>query len=128
MMMQGARNKSDMYGWTDGVAYTDLEIVENSYVRTADGVITNYNGWNRTGYVPCNGCSSITFPPMPQGDTPKSNRFYDINKNPISGAGITLSQSASVNIAVPANAYYFIISSNKTALPICINAGIVPHA
>lgn len=127
-MLQSARNKSDMYGWTDGIAYTDLDIIENSYVRSSDGVIFPYNGWNRTGYVPCNGCSSITFPPMPQGDTPRSNRFYDANKNPLSGAIITLSTVNATTVTVPEGAYYFIISSKASALASCINAGIIPHA
>lgn len=120
--------KSDMDGWTDGVAYTDLEIVQNEYARASDGSIQSYNGWNRTGYVPCDGASSLIVPPMPQEESGRvmSNWFYDENHNPVNG--FTLSRTESTTVTVPATAKYFIVSSNAAALASCIGAGIVPHA
>lgn len=119
---------SDMDGWTDGVAYTDLEVVQNEYVKATDGSIQSYNGWNRTGYVPCDGASSLTVPPMPQEETARvlSNWFYDENHNPVNG--FQLSRTESTTVTVPATAKYFIVSSNAAALASCIGAGIVPHA
>ena len=131
MMLQGAGGKSDMNGWTDGVAYTDLTVVKNSYVKASNGAFTAYSGWDRTSYVPCDGCSSITFPPCPQGaGTPDSNRFYDANKVVVGGNtdNFSLSKTVSTTITVPATAAYFAISSEAAALASCINAGIVPHA
>lgn len=120
--------KSDMDGWTDGVAYTDLTIVNNSYVTKAAGTITAYNGWDRTGYVPCDGALVLIFPPMPQssesGDTASSNWFYGANNAPVSQ--VTLSKTKTKRIAVPSNATHFIISSDSAALASCISGGIVP--
>lgn len=119
--------KSDMNQWMDGVPYTDLTVVQNSYVAEANGAIRAYNGWNRTGYVPCNGASAITFPAMPQNQyTPTSNWFYDENNTPVSQ--FTLSKTEEKTVSVPGTAHYFIISSESAALATCIEDGIVPHA
>lgn len=119
--------KSDMNQWMDGVPYTDLTVVQNSYVAEANGAIGAYNGWNRTGYVPCNGASAITFPAMPQNQyTPTSNWFYDENNTPVSQ--FTLSKTEEKTVSVPGTAHYFIISSESAALATCIEDGIVPHA
>lgn len=121
--------KSDMNGWADGVAYTDLTIIENEYYQSSDGSIQSYSGWNRTGYVPCNGASTITFPILPQHDVttnPGSNAFFTENHTYISA--IKLSKTVAKTITVPANAYYFGISSDAEALATCIENGIVPHA
>ena len=121
--------KSDMEGWSDGIAYTNVEIVENSYVASATGVINNYNGWNRTGYVPCNGASKISFPPLSGAGSPntKSSWFYDQNKQPVGDGPIWLSQTNTIEVDVPSGAYYFIISCTASALAACVNAGIVPY-
>lgn len=119
---------SDMNGWTDGVAYTNLTIVENEYVAKGSGAIISYTGWNRTGYVPCDGASSITFPPLPEtGGSAQSNAFYSANHDVVE-KGVSLSRTETVTINVPATATYFIISSDASALTSCINAGIVPNA
>lgn len=120
--------KSDMNGWTDGVAYTDLTIIENQYYQASDGSIKNYTDWNRTGYVPCNGASSITFAAMPQtsgGAGGQSNAFFKEDKTWIQG--ITISKTEETTVSVPENAYYFGISSEAAALATCIGNGIVPH-
>ena len=124
--------KSDMDGWTDGVAYTDLEVVQNQYFAANTGIISNYSGWDRTGYVPCDGCSSITFPPMTGASSTElaSNRFFDADFNMVGGREefIKLSATESKNITVPSTAAYFGISSRSAPLAACIADGIVPHA
>lgn len=120
------QDKSDMNGWTNGVAYTNLEIVQNEYCAQATGAFSHYDGWDRTGYVPCNGASSIVFPPVPQeSGTVTSNNFFTENHVRISY--ITLSKTDPTTITVPSNAYYFVISSDSAAVASCINAGIVPY-
>lgn len=126
-----AKGKSDMDGWTDGVSYTDLTIVQNEYCQAITGNFMSYNGWDRTGYVPCNGASTITFPPMPQSDgAPDSNRFFKEDKTVYGSRSdkIELSKTESTTITVPSEAYYFVISSESAALASCIGGGIVPNA
>lgn len=125
--------KSDMNGWYAEIPYTDLEIVENSYVATQNGVINSYSGWNRTGYIPCHGVLVLNIPPIPEASaSAKSNWFYDENKNPLSNvsqigsANSGLSKTEFTYVVVPENAYYFILSSEAEALASCVNAGLVP--
>ena len=115
--------------WYDGAAYENLTIVQNEYVKSADGTFVTYAGWDRTGYVYCEGASSITFPPMPEEGSGivQSSAFYQ-NNTGTRITKITLSRTESTTVNVPSNAKYFAISSNKAALAACINAGIVPHA
>ena len=118
--------KSDMNGWTDGVAYTDLEIVPNEYVSNTDGSFIAYTGWNRTGYVPCDGASKITIPPMGgSGANPNYNAFYTSDHQFIS-TFVTKHSEDSV-VTVPANAYYFIISESASHVNTMINTGIIPN-
>lgn len=123
--------KSDMNGWSDGIAYTNLTIVQNEYAKASNGALTPYDGWDRTGYVPCDGASTITFPAMPYTGTGRnlSNWFYTENKTPLSGGsnGFTLNKTEPTVITVPQDAYYYIISCSRDALASCINGGIVPH-
>ena len=132
MAQAKAGGKSDMNGWTDGVAYTDLTIVQNSYVQRTNGEFKGFNGWDRTGYVPCDGASSITFPPCNQieAGNVSSNWFYKQDKTPLAGGTdlpFVLSRTSPTTIMVPTGAYYFVISSDSAPLAACINAGIVPH-
>lgn len=114
-------------GWEDGVPYENLTVIENSYAESSTGRIKSYNGWNRTDYVPCAGASTITFSQMPQNSMePTSNCFYNANKEFISN--FQLSRTQSKSIEVPANAAYFIISSEANGLTTCLNGGITPHA
>ena len=118
---------SDMYGWANGVAYADLTIVEGEYVRRTDGSFISYTGWNRTGYVPCDGCGTITFPPMPQvSEQPFSNVFFDANHDRVDY--FTLNKTTSATITVPSTAAFFVLSSEAAALSSCISGGIVPHS
>lgn len=121
------QGKSDMDGWADGIAYTDLEIVQNEYVSNTDGSFLSYNGWNRTGYVPCNGASTITIPPMGgTGTDPSYNAFYTSDHQFIS-TFVTKHSENSV-VTVPSNAYYFVISESVAHMNTMINAGIIPNA
>ena len=120
---------SGMDGWTDGVAYRNLEIVQNEYCKAADGSFVSYNGWDRTGYVPCDGAGSITFPPFTGASSVSacgSNRFFDQNHNVVTGQ-ITLSLTETKTIIVPSGAYYFVLSCESAPLAACINDGIIPH-
>lgn len=120
-------SKSDMNGWADGIAYTDLEIVANSYISSTDGTFIAYNGWSRTGYVPCNGASTITIPPMGgSGTNPNYNAFYDRDHQFMST--FRTQHTGDAVITVPSNAYYFIISESTAHVNTMINAGIVPNA
>lgn len=127
MMTQGGGNgKSDMNGWTDGVPYTDLEVVKNSYYN--NGVPANYNNWDRTGYVPCSGAGSITFPPMPVGGATSYlywNYFFDASKNKISA--ITMSNDQSITVNVPANAAFWGASCYYAYLLNFLGGNIIPH-
>ncbi len=125
----GGGGSSDMHGWTDGVPYTDLTIVKNEYCQASSGRFLPYEGWDRTDYVPCNGASSITFPPLNQHDSGavSSNGFFDENHIFITGS-LVLSRTESTTVTVPSNAYYFVISCESEPLETCINTGVIPHA
>ncbi|MBR3346273.1 MAG: BppU family phage baseplate upper protein [Solobacterium sp.] len=116
--------------WYDGVAYEDLTIVANEYVKYNNGTFVAYNGWSRTGFVYCEGASSITFPPIPESGSgaPQSTAFYSDNSTGTRIKAFQLSKTQSTTVTVPSNAKYFAISSNTSALNSCIEAGIVPNA
>lgn len=119
---------SDMDGWTDGVAYQNLTIVQNSYVKAANGSFASYSGWDRTGYVPCENASTIEFPPYTNARPADSgsNAFYDTNKHFISSFDV--GNSARTTVTVPSNACYFAISTVTGVLQQCIADGIIPNA
>ena len=123
---------SDMNHWTDGVAYTDLDIVENEYVKSNNGRFAPYNGWSRTGFVYCEGASTITFPACNDGSGGSSvineNGWYSTND--VSGyiSKMSLGKWNEQTVTVPENAKYFVISCTDQGLADCIAAGIVPHA
>lgn len=116
--------------WYDGVAYEDLTIVANEYVKYNNGTFVAYNGWSRTGFVYCEGASSIVFPPIPESGSgnPQSTAFYSNNDTSTRIKAFQLSKTVSTTVTVPSNAKYFAISSNTSALNSCIEAGIVPNA
>ena len=123
----GGGGRSDMNGWTDGVAYTDLEIVQNEYVDNADGSFDPYDGWNRTGYVPIDGASSLTIPQMSgYGGASRYNAFYTQNHTFISAFAMEHTQS--VTVTVPSNAYYFVLSETASQLNQILTDGVVPNA
>lgn len=119
---------SDMDGWTSGVPYTNLEVVQNEYSKQTSGEFLPYTGWDRTGYVPCDGASTIVFPPMALSDLegqPTSNNFYTSEHTRINY--FSLSRTESTTITVPSNAAYFVISGSRTAFNDCIANGITPY-
>lgn len=125
---------SDMTHWADGVAYSNLDVVANQYVRNSDGAIVNYNGWDRTGYVYCQGASTITFNPF-QTTTgvvdSGSNYFFASDYSPISAFKITLSSGGNTikQISVPSNAVYFAISQESAVLANYLSGdNMIPHA
>ena len=124
--------KSDMNGWADGIAYTDLEIVSNEYVRSNNGQFAAYNGWSRTGFVYCEGASTITFPPCASdsGGSTIINENGWYTTNDVSGyiSKMGISKTTTKTVTVPENAKYFVISATDQGLADCIAAGIVPHA
>lgn len=120
--------RSDMDGWTDGIPYTILEIVNNSYVKKNDGGIATYSGWNRTGFVPCDGALNIIIPPFTGSadtDAGEYNWFYDSSKNPVSK--ITASKTDRTIISVPSTANYFVLSQASAVLNNVLNGEIVPN-
>lgn len=125
MAQAKAGGKSDMNGWTDGVPYTDLEIIKNSYYASSNGTIASYNGWDRTSkYVPCHGASSLSLPLVKNNDY--CNWFFDENGNAISKFNFNSESAKTVN--VPSNAYTFGISLSSNKLKKAIEDGIIPNA
>lgn len=120
--------KSDMNGWTDGVAYTDLEVVADSYYTNSGG-ISPYNGWNRTGMVPCDGATSITLKANGNGSSSKDFCwFFDANKVKIQRFNVGISRDNDIIETVPSGAYFFGISASAAIVTAQINAGIIPNA
>lgn len=86
------------------------ELIANSYVDNTDGsIVSGYNNWSRTDYIPVSQYSNII---ASYGAFASNyNCFYDVNKNFILSFRV---EQNSKNIVVPANAY-FVIFSNQTA-------------
>ena len=127
MMMQSAAGKSDMHGWSNGIAYTDIVVVKNQYVGT-NGAFTQYTGWDRTGYVPCNGAATLEVPKLSGsgGDTQycafyTEDHTYIRKFNVAHGTGYTV-------VSVPANAYYFVLSETAASLAYWLETGVIPRA
>ena len=117
---------SDMTHWTDGIKYTNIDVVENSYYSN-QGAIAAYNGWSRTGYIPIDGASTIVFDPIAisRGLDRNYNWFFDANKTPISGFS---TDATATTVTVPENAHYFGISGETTKVTAVMNAGFTPYA
>lgn len=121
-----AGGKSDMNGWTDGIKYTDITIVENEYVNKNDGSFPSYQGWDRTGYVPCNGAKSISLPALRgTGGQSLNDAFYTESKTFISAFSIEHSPKT---VNVPNNAYYFVLSEAAEEIAYVLETGVVPNA
>ena len=121
-----ATPKSDMNGWSDGVMYTDIEVVEDKYFD--DGAIKSYGGWDRTGYIPCHGASTIVFEAadVANGLNQRYNGFFDENKSYIQSMGTVPVSGAT--ITVPSNAHYFGFSGEDNKVAAFLSAGFTPHA
>ena len=115
---------SDMTHWTDGIKYTNIDVVENSYY-TQTGAIASYNNWSRTGYIPIDGASTIVFDALSISTAlnVKYNWFFDANKTPISGFSTN-----TTTVTVPENAHYFGISGETVKVTAVMNAGFTPYA
>lgn len=108
--------------WTDGVAYT-FEAIEGEYPDKSNGAIKAYSGWWRSPYLYCEGASAIRGVVKAQNEftASRDNAFYDADKNyvaPIETFAFTsLSNQevgAYVDIPIPENAAYFIVSASNT--------------
>lgn len=127
-LIESGGGKSDMDGWTDGMPYTDIEIVENEYVNKDNGSFQPYTGWNRTGYVPINGASNLSIPKLSgTGGNTRYNAFYTSDHTWISNFDV--SHGAGVEtVNVPETAYYFVISERSDILTYWLEEGVIPNA
>lgn len=84
-------------------------IIKDSYINK-DGVITPYQGWNRTEPVNCEGLTMFTIN-VDDYEGNEYNAFYDADNQ-----FITTFSSWKKNILVPENAVTFIMSAPASAL------------
>lgn len=120
--------KSDMDHWYDGVAYTDIDVIENSYYVRDSVDAKSYNGWSRTGYVFCQGASTITFPALPQTYGGSIENCMWVSENNTFVSRLALSKTDPVTLSVPSSAKYFALSSQSSAIASILSGDIVPHA
>lgn len=127
-LMSGKKGsgKSDMNGWTDGVKYSDITIYKNEYYKSSDAAVSKYNGWDRTGYIPCDGASYISLPPVSASGYACS-WFFNANNHPVAGSGFTLGSNGGKNVTVPNGAVTFGMSDSSGVLEAVLSAGVVPH-
>ena len=106
--------------WTDGVAYT-YTAIKNVYVNKTDGSFVDYASWDRTPYLKCDGVSKLSAVAKMEDTTlltslanTEYNAFYDENKSFISSFSFKFKDGYAlgdcVDIEVPANAVYFVVS------------------
>ena len=87
------------------------ELIENAYVDIDGSIVSGYNNWSRSDYIPVSMYSNIIA--KIGSNASRYNCFYDINKNFISSFRVELSET---NIAVPGNAYFVIFSGQTHAM------------
>lgn len=127
MMREAAGGKSDMTQWTDGVTYTDIEVVQNSYY-TAGGAIASYNGWDRTGKIPIHGASRIDFAPFNADGIDKTFcHFFGEDGRSVGRFSQSINTSG-ISEPVPDGAWYFGISSYREKIAAVLESGITPYA
>lgn len=120
--------KSDMTQWSDGITYTDIEVIENSYYDSG-GAERAYNGWSRTGKVPCDGAASITFKANGATNIDKAFCwFFDESETKLQAFAEAPKRDTDATVTVPSGAYFFGISTNTNTLAAQITAGIIPNA
>lgn len=121
--------KSDMDEWSDGVPYTDLEIVQNSYYN--NGNPSNYNGWDRTGKFFVHGAAKIVISrdaSTGYAGTSSYSYFFDENGQKVgSGFSAIGTNQASKSITIPSEAYYVGLSMEHSIFTQIID-NIVPYA
>lgn len=96
--------------WTDGVPYS-FSWVENKYISNQNGGESNYNGWNASPFLNCDGAGHLV---IHNGYKASSgyNGWYDENQTWLNKFTVS-SQStagATTSIAVPSSAVYFRVS------------------
>lgn len=114
--------------WTNGVAYA-FEPIANEYPDKASGAIKTYANWHRSPYLYCAGASTLRGVVKHESSIfsgTKDNAFYDADKNyvaPVGGASTFSFASLAnaevgtyVDIQIPENAAYFIISGGSGIL------------
>jgi len=128
MVAEKASGKSDMNGWTNGVPYTDITVYNKSYYDATTGEVKNYNGWKRTGLIPCNGASFLRFPRINHNNQADMmyNWIFDGSRQPLQQ--FTISISKAYRIDIPANGAFFAISLPGTSLEQALSDGITPYA
>lgn len=99
--------KNAFFGYlnSDKIAF---EVVNNSYVD--HGVITPYNGWDRTDYINLEHFKSVTAVSSAQSSY---NAFYDAEKTYISGFTVYTTETA---VNIPNNAKYMILSNTRAGI------------
>lgn len=103
--------------WTSGVDYV-FEPIPNEYPDKRTGEIKAYDDWSRTPHLYCKGASKLRVTARANttalGGGVTDNAFYDENKNYVSGftyEGLkSVEPGTYVDIAIPSNAAYFILS------------------
>lgn len=136
-------NVSDDTQWTNGVAYK-YTVVADEYVSTTDGSFVSYSGWCRTPYLKCDGASKLraiakveSSALLTTGANTSYNAFYDENKSFIQSFSFLFASGYAVgdciDIAVPENAVYFILSGPKTSIGTVTSSGkpivdFIPYA
>lgn len=83
-------------------------LVANEYVKFATGEFLPYNGWSRTGYLPCDKYTQIKLSTNTQYCA-----FYDAEHGYVQRANFV----ANTYLDVPDNAAYFAISGTTNILP-----------
>ena len=102
--------------WSDGVPY-NLELIANKYY--SNGNLTDYNGWSATNYVNCSYASKLNILSPNGGITGSYCSFFDLNKKAIPNSFINVTQTTDgipVEITVPINACYFVLSAETTTM------------
>lgn len=127
MAVKKGGGKSDMHGWTDGVKYTDIDLYQNKYWNNSNGSLINYNGWNATYKIPCDGAASITIPAY--NGVRAQDCLYNVffNRDTFIG-NFQTSISAPTTVTVPENATHFGLSCKASVLADVLATGVVPHA
>ena len=120
----GTKNRA-VTGWTNGVAYSQFELVQNQYIKN-DGTSApgDYTGWSRTKFIDCHGATSISFAPLTTDTTNnKYNAFYDEYFKQLSTFTLSGSQKS---VPVPEGAYYFAVSGSDSNMARFIAGDTVP--
>ena len=108
----GGGDDPDINSWSDGVPY-NLKWVDGYYCKASDGEFIAYEGWSRTGYINCEGASTLDFASLPAAGFGQSNCFYDANKTRINSF-----RPSNTPTTVPSNAVYFVLSAENDKVPI----------